>query len=111
MGGVISSIPQTALNFIPGYGQVMFGTSAAGNYANEAKQMGADPNKRALYGLIGGIAEVGTNKLLDTIPGYKRIYDEAFAKGTLQSMTRRGAKEIGKDLVKQMGSEAFQEVL
>jgi hypothetical protein len=112
MGDTISSIPQTAMNMIPGYGQALFGISAAGNYADEARQQGADPTKQALYGITGGVAEVGLNNILGVVPGYKKLFGEAFGDDIAKYAGQKGAKRvlnIGKEYLKNAAREAMEE--
>jgi hypothetical protein len=99
VGDVVGSMPKMALNFIPGVGPMLFGVSAAGDYAQQAEQQGASDNQQLLYGAIGGIGEMTLVKALQIIPGIKKIWSgEAAASGTL-----------GKQIIKNAVSEAVEE--
>lgn len=112
IGDVVSSIPQMGTLFIPGLGPAVFGASAGGNYADDLAKKGATPDQQLLYGAIGGAAEVGLNKVLDIVPGYQKVFGEAFEKAAAGKLTANSLKEagkFGKEFVKNMGREAIEE--
>ena len=73
MGDVLASMPQMALNFVPGIGPALFAISAGGGYAEQATQAGATKDQQLLYGALGGIAEVTLEHILGVVPGLKKL--------------------------------------
>jgi len=109
-GDVISSTANMADVFLPGIGQTKFFTQAAGSYANEAAQEGADINQQALYGAIGGAAEFALE--LPVIKGVQKLFGKSVSDEIVQTGTNNMLKELGKlslDVGKIMGKEAFEE--
>ncbi|MEG2421822.1 MAG: hypothetical protein RSB55_09725, partial [Oscillospiraceae bacterium] len=77
----------------------LMGVSAGGMSTTDALERGANPNQALAEGTINGAVEILTEKL---------PVDDLFR---IAKLAPRGAKEVLKNVLKQMGSEGTQEVI
>ena len=90
VGGVIASvIPAMAVSIAdPAAGLSMFGAQAGGNYARSAYDSGASMEDAITYGVMGALAEVGTEKIFPLAGTFGKSLTERMFESTAMNKLR-----------------------